>query len=98
MKFGNRGAEMRLGRVAERDDQRMPLEDRLDNPSLHARPTTVNQTHLPEAGFGSGTHVLVHNRGNVSRQKRVEIDRIFDRDAVDHGEQLTTTIGELVNW
>ena len=78
---------MRLSRVPELFDQRMPLECLLDDPALHARAAAVNQSHFPKAGAMRGRDVFVDHRRHVSRGERMEIQRALDRDVVRHVTQ-----------
>ena len=48
---------MRLGRVVEFDDERMPLERGLHDPALNPPAPAVNQPDLFEARSVGGRHV-----------------------------------------
>ena len=77
---GDGGAEMRLRRIPEFDDQRVTFVGRLHASALHTRPAPVNQPHEPQSfGLGRGDVLLDHRR-NVARVKRVKVERIGDRD------------------
>jgi hypothetical protein len=52
----------------------MALERGLDDASLHAVAAPVDQAENLEAGRVSGANVLVHDRRNVVRRKRVQIE------------------------
>ena len=83
--LGDRGPEMRLRGVPEGDDQRVLLQCRLHDPALHALAAPVDQPNLTEARLPRCLQVFVDYRGNVSRKKWMEIERVFDGNAV-HAE------------
>ena len=82
---GDCGAEVRLRRVPELDDQRMLLERLLNDAALNALAASVDQPHFAEPGFVRGIDVLFDDGCDVARRERVEIERVFDRDLVQDG-------------
>ena len=73
---------MCLRRVPKRLDQRVISQHLVDTRALHSNPTSVNQPDLAEAGFVGGADVLLHDRGDVARRERVQVDRLFDWNAM----------------
>ena len=61
-------------------DQRMPFERLLHDAALHAAPAPVDQPYLPQAGRVRLVDVLIDDRRDIARRKRVEIERAFDRN------------------
>ena len=58
----------------------MPIEGCLDNAALHTASPSVNEPHFRESCRGRRGHVLVDDRRNVSRRKRMEIEFSLDRN------------------
>ena len=73
---------MRGGVVPELCDQRMLLQDRLDDRPLRAAASAVNQTKLAQSGLVRGAYVLVNDGRDVAWREGVEIEVRFDGDAV----------------
>ena len=80
----DRGAEVRRRVVPELDDERMVLEGRLDDAALDAAAAAVDEAHLAQAGVVRGVEVIAHDRGDIFRTKRVQVDLGLDRQAMDH--------------
>ena len=78
---GHRGSQVRLRRVPEFLHERVAIEDRLHDAALDALAAAVDQPHLAEARLVCGRDVLVDDRWNVARGKRVEIEDGFDGKA-----------------
>src|SRR5215204_2214707 len=55
----DRCAEVRLGGIVKREDQRVALERLLDGGSLHALAAPMNQAHFAQAGLVRGVDVLL---------------------------------------
>ena len=58
----------------------MVAEQRLDDRSLHADAAAMDQPHLTEAACLRRAEVFVDDRGHVTRQERVEIEAVLDRE------------------
>lgn len=78
-------AEMRLGGVPELLHQRMALERLLDEAPLDAFAASMNEADLPEARLVRRADVLFDYGFDVAGREGVEIERLFDGDAVRHG-------------
>ena len=65
----------------------MFFEDRADNVSLNADPFAVDDADFLEAALDRLIQKLFHNRAYFFGLKRVQVDRVFDRDFV-HGLTL----------
>ncbi len=63
----------------------MEVQDRLNDAALHAPSTAVDQAHLGEPGLVRGVKILLDDRRDVARPEGVQVDGIFDGDAVGHG-------------
>jgi hypothetical protein len=74
---------VRLRRIVEGRDERVFLQDRLDDAALHADTSSVNQADFSKARLVRGADVFLHHRRNVARMKGVQVERIFDRNAMD---------------
>ena len=75
---------MRLGGVPELLHQRMALERLLDDAPLDAFAASMNEADLPEARLVRRADVLFDYGFNVAGRERVEIEGVFDGDAVRH--------------
>jgi hypothetical protein len=73
---------MRARVVPELLDHRMPVERLLDQPALNPTTPAVNQPDLPETRRVRGMKILLDDVYDVRRRKRVEIQRVFDRQFV----------------
>jgi len=71
---------MRAGIVPELRDARMAFERSLHDAALHAAAAAVNQPHFAQAGGSGGVDVLLHDRRNVPRRERVQIELGFYRN------------------
>jgi hypothetical protein len=76
---------MRFGRVVERHDVGMPVEDGLNDAALHALSAAVDQADFEQAGLARGADVFVNDGWDVARVKGMEVEGILDRNAVNHG-------------
>jgi hypothetical protein len=56
------------------------VERGLNDAPLHAAPAAVHQPHLGQAGGRRGLDVVIHNRRDIARQKRVEIELALNRN------------------
>ena len=74
---------MRLRRVPELQDQRMPFERVLHDPSLNTLAAAVNQTDLTKSSGMRRMHVLLDHRRDVSRCECVEVENVFDGNFVE---------------
>ena len=70
----------------------MPIERLLHDTALHAAAASVNEPHLAQAGGVCLVDVLLDDRRDIGRRKRVEIERAFDgnpqRVSILHRAQL----------
>src|SRR5262245_30794846 len=71
---------MRVGGVPEFDDARVALECLLHDAPLDSAAAPMNQADLAESSFPRRIDVLVDDRSDVARSKRVKIERVFDGD------------------
>jgi hypothetical protein len=83
------------GIVPELRDARMALERGLHDAALHAVAAAVNQPHFAQAGGNGGVDVLLHDRRNVPRRKRVQIELGLDRNPDGLMSQLSTLNSQL---
>ena len=60
----------------------MPLEGLLHHAALNALAAAMNQPDLTQSGLVRRVDVFLHHRRDVARRKRVEVEVIFDGDAV----------------
>jgi hypothetical protein len=67
-------AEMGARVVPELRDHRMSVEGLLDDSPLDTTSAAVNEPHLEQARLGRRRDVLLDDRRNVTRGKRVEIE------------------------
>ena len=65
---------MRVGVVPERLDEGMAIECALHGGTLDALPAPVHQPQLEESGCVRRVDVLLDNRRDVARRKRVQIE------------------------
>jgi len=78
------GAKMGFSGVPELRDQRMPLERLLHDPALDPLAAAVYEADFAETRFMGCAHVLFHDRLDIPRRERVQIQVIFNRNAVGH--------------
>ena len=64
--------------VPELGDQGMLLERGLDDAALYADAASVDQPDGRYAGGRSGIDILGHDRANIARRERVEVELVFD--------------------
>ncbi len=69
-------------RVGEVGYLRQPFQHPSDNRPLHADSPPVNQPHLAKSPSRRLANVLLDDGGDVARRERVEIESLFDRNAV----------------
>ena len=91
-KAGHCRTEVRLRRVPELHDQRVVFERLLDDGALHALAAAVNQPHLAQARFMCGVHVFDDDRRDVAWRERMQVERVFDRDLLQDGNEAVTTV------
>jgi hypothetical protein len=77
----DRRAEVTLGRVPERFDERMAIEHRLHHASLDAPSTPMNQPDFPQPLTGRRVHILFHHRRHIFGSEAMKVERVFDGDA-----------------
>ena len=82
---------MRVRVVPELGDERMSIEDGLDDGALHAAAAPVHEPDLDEARFVGGRDVLVDDGRNVGGRKGVEIELVLDRDLLHARENRAMT-------
>ena len=84
---------MRVGRVPELGDERVPVEHRLDASTLDATAATMDQAHFRQTSRVRRHQVLVDDGRNVARRECVEIDGVFDGKRVEgiHGRSYRFT-------
>ena len=73
---------MRFRCVPERDDQRMAVERLLDDPTLDALAASVDEPDFAKSGLVRRVDVFLDNGRDVARSKGVQVELVFDRDAV----------------
>src|SRR5262245_53039619 len=76
---------MAFGRVAERGDERVLGERTMDAGALYPDPAAVNQAHLAQTSLVRRGDVLLDDRRHVTRREGVQVERVFDGNAVGHG-------------
>ena len=73
-----------FGGIPEFGDERMPLERLLNDASLNALAAAVNQPDLTKTSFMCRRDVLLDDRCDVAWRERVQVEMVFDGDAVSH--------------
>jgi hypothetical protein len=68
----------------------MPLERLLHDASLHALAAAVNQPDLTKTSFVCRADVLLDDRCDVAWRECVQVEVVFDRDAVGHRATLSS--------
>ncbi len=58
----------------------MPRQERVDDRALDADPTSVDQPDLTESSLVYRRQELLHDRRDVARRERVQVQCILDRD------------------
>ena len=66
-------------------DQWVALEGLLDHAALDPRAAAVDEAHVAASRVVGGLYVLIDHRSDIAWREGVEIERVFDRDAVAHG-------------
>jgi hypothetical protein len=64
----------------------MSVERLLHDPALNTLAASVNQSHLTKPSLVGGGYVLLDHGRDISWRKRVEVERVFDRNP--HGWEL----------
>ena len=96
---GDRRTEMRRGVVPELLHERVMVEGRLDDASLHAASAAMHQPHFLEPGDGGGIHIFFNDRRNIARRERVQVDLRLDWNNVrDHINLIIWLFNHLVIW
>lgn len=72
-------AEVRVRCVPEVRDRRILLEFLLNRGSLDAPTAAVHEAHQIEAGMARRVEVLLDDRGDFTRRKGMEVEKILDR-------------------
>lgn len=80
----DRGPEVGLDRVPELFDEGVPFERLLDDPSLDALAAAVNQADFAQSGGMRCGDVFLDDGLDVAGCEGMQIERVFDRDAVRH--------------
>jgi hypothetical protein len=62
----------------ERGDERMGGQQASDDGPLNTPASTMHQAHDPEPALVRSVQVLVHDRRDVTRRERVEVDCLLD--------------------
>jgi hypothetical protein len=80
---------MRVGIIEEFRDERVVVEQLLHDAALDPLPSAMDKAQLSEACLVCGVDVVVHDRRDIFRDKRVEIEAAVngerDRTVVLHG-------------
>ncbi len=71
---------MRRGIVKKLHYQRMAIERLLHDTALDAASAPVNEPYFSQTGGVGFLEVLLHDRGDVARRERVQVERVFDGD------------------
>jgi len=79
---GYGGAEVRIGIVPERFDERMSLEHRLDDAALDAAAAAVHEADFGQSGPRRFGEVFVDDRRDVARREGMQIEFAPDRNPV----------------
>jgi len=73
-----------FGGIPEFGDEWMPLERLLNDASLNPFAAAVNQPDLTKTSFVCRCDVFLDDRCHVSRREGVQVEVVFDGDAVGH--------------
>lgn len=79
----HRRAQVRRRVVPELDDERMPVERLLHDRPLHAAAAAMDEADLSKSRCVRRVDVLLDDRRNIARCKRVQIELRLDRHALD---------------
>src|SRR5687767_12489313 len=77
--------------VPELRDKRMPLERLLHDPALDPLASAVNEADFAQARLMGCVHVLFDDRLDIPRRERMQIQAIFNRNAVLLRHRMTDT-------
>ena len=77
-------SQVGFGGIPEFGDEWMPLECLLHDAALNALAAPVNQPDLTQPGLVRRVDVFLHHRRDVARRERMEVEMVFDGDAVGH--------------
>ena len=80
----DRRSQVGFGGIPEFGDEWMPLERLLNDPSLNALAAAVNQPDLMQSRLVRRVDVLLDDRGHVAWCERMQVEVVFDGDAVGH--------------
>ena len=75
---------MRFGRVPELGYEWMPLECPLHDAALNTLAAAVDHANFTPSCLVRGVDVLLYDRRYVTRCERMQVDVVFDRNAVRH--------------
>ena len=75
---GDRGAQVSLRIVPELGDERVLIERSLDQGTLDATSTPVNQPDLAESSLMRGAQILLNYVHDIPRRKGMQVERILD--------------------
>ena len=78
------GSKVCLQSIPEFDDERMLLEHLLDDAALNTLAAPVNHSNLTESRLVRCVDVFLHHGCDVTRSKGMQVDLIFDGNAVCH--------------
>ena len=73
---------MRFRRVRKRRHQWVVPQHLVDSRPLNPDPAAVNQPDLAKPGVMRGADVLVDDGWDIARRESVQVDRLFDWDAM----------------
>jgi len=74
----NRRAEMRVGIVKEFGDERVVVEQLLDDAALDPLASAMDKAQLSQACLVCGVDIVVNDRGDVFRDKGVKVETAVD--------------------
>jgi hypothetical protein len=86
------GSQMGFGGIPEFGDEWMPLERLLNDAPLNAFAAAMNQPHFTKSRLVRRCDVLLDDRGDVAWRERVQVQVVFDRDAVGHRATATLPV------
>ena len=86
----DRRPQVGFGGIPEFGDEWMPLERLLNDASLNAFAAAVNQPDLTKTSFVCRVDVLLDDRCHVAWRERMQVEVVFDRDAVSHRATLSS--------
>jgi hypothetical protein len=74
---GDRGAQVSPGIVPELADERVLIERSLDQGTLHATATAVNQPDLAESSLMRCAQILLNHFDDIPRRKGMQVEGIL---------------------